>query len=485
MIQTISPQETYSLDAYDQYASLSRVLEAFRAEARQLAPKLQGRKVWMVNSTATGGGVAEMMPRMLGLMQEMSVDVEWVVMQTDQEAFFTLTKNLHNLIHGAGEPNLSAADREIYEQVNRRNADELAKRLSPEDLLVIHDPQPMAMGAMLKEELGIQTVWRCHIGLDEENANTRAAWEFLQPYMAGYDRFVFSVPDYVPPMLKGKTSIIAPAIDPLTHKNRHLSLHKLSGILIDADIIASQHPVIAPPFAHGATRVQPDGSFAPPHAQGDLGLLFRPIITQISRWDTLKGWLPLMQGFAALKLEDRFRGHSERHDRRLNNARLVLAGPDPAFIADDPEGKATLDELIGAYRSLPAEVQADVAILLLPMQSRKENALIVNALQRCSTIVVQNSLQEGFGLTVSEALWKGIPVMGSQAAGIRQQLRDGLEGRLTANAHDPEAVARTLHEMLIDPEARSAWGFNAQKRAIDHFMVFTQIRKWLQLLSEL
>ncbi len=485
MIQIVDNQESFPIEAYEQYAALSMALLRFREEVSILAPRLKGRKIWMVNSTATGGGVAEMMPRMIGLMREMDVEVEWAVMNTDREPFFALTKNLHNLIHGAGHTDLGPAEREVYEAVNREHAEDFLRYLSPEDIVVIHDPQPMAMGPILKEKLGVKTVWRCHIGLDETNEKTQAAWEFLDPYMAGYDRFIFSVPSYVPNRLTQKTVIIEPAIDPLTHKNCHLPLHKLSGILIDADILQNSHQVIAPPFEHQAKRIMPDGSFGVAHAHGDLGLLFRPVITQVSRWDKLKGWLPLLQGFVKLKKEARFRGHSERHDRRLEILRLVLAGPDPAFVADDPEGKATLEELIAAYQDLPAEVQTDVALLLLPMNSRKENALIVNALQRSSTIVAQNSLQEGFGLTVSEAMWKGIPVMGSQAAGIRQQLRDNIEGRLTPDANEPDAVAQTLHEMLIDTEARSRWGFSAQRRAIDHFLVFSQVNKYFEMLCSL
>jgi len=485
MMQIVDIQESFPIEAYEQYPALSMALLRFREEVSVLAPRLEGRKIWMVNSTATGGGVAEMMPRMIGLMREVDIEVEWAVMNTDREPFFALTKNLHNLIHGAGHTDIGQEEREMYEAVNRENAEDFLQYLSPEDMVVIHDPQPMAMGPILKEKLGLKTVWRCHIGLDETNEQTRAAWDFLDPYVAGYDRFIFSVPSYVPDRLTKKTVIIEPAIDPLTHKNRHLPLHKLSGILIDGGILENSHQAIAPPFEHQVKRVMPDGSFGTAHAQGDLGLLFRPVITQISRWDKLKGWLPLLQGFVKLKQEARFRGHSDRHDRRLEILRLVLAGPDPAFVADDPEGKATLEELIAAYQDLPAEVQTDVALLLLPMNSRKENALIVNALQRCSTVVAQNSLQEGFGLTVSEAMWKGIPVMGSQAAGIRQQLRDNIEGRLTPDAKDPDAVAQTLHEMLIDADARSRWGFSAQRRAIDHFLVFAQINKYLEMFCSL
>jgi trehalose synthase len=484
MIEHIEIKDTPTIETYDQYSSLIMALREFREESSMLAPKLKGRRIWMINSTATGGGVAEMMPRMASLMRQIGLDVRWVVMGTEETDFFHLTKNIHNLIHGAGAPVFSEADRELFEKVNRENADHFLAELQDDDIVVIHDPQPMAMAGMLKAKRDITTIWRCHIGLDESNQHTQAAWDFLRPYFKDYDHIIFSAPEYIPNFVSKNVSIIAPAIDPLSHKNRNLYLHKLSGILIDSGLTGNGHQAIAPPFEHQVRRVMPDGSYGSSRQPEDLGLLYRPIITEVSRWDRLKGWLPLMQGFAHLKQTPAYREGDERHRRRLDLCRLVLAGPDPDFIADDPEGKAMLEELIEAYKNMPAEVQDDIAILLLPMHSRKENALIVNALQRCSSIVVQNSLREGFGLTVAEAMWKSIPVMGSKACGIRQQLREGIDGHYTESAEDPVAVADALDFMLRQPKQREVWGFNAQKHAINNFLVFTQIRRYLQLLTQ-
>ncbi|RMG67503.1 MAG: glycosyltransferase [Bacteroidetes bacterium] len=485
MIEHVPIKDTPRLEAYDQYPSLIMALHQFREESAMLAPKLKGRRIWMVNSTATGGGVAEMMPRMGSLMRQIGLDLRWVVINTQENAFFDLTKNLHNLIHGAGKPQFSEADRQVFEQVNRENADSFLPEIEDGDIVVIHDPQPMAMAGMLKAKRTIKTVWRCHIGLDQSNVHTQAAWDFLSPYLADYDRVIFTAPEYIPPQVSQKVSIITPAIDPLSHKNRTLYLHKLSGILIDSGLTTNEHPPIAPPFEHQVQRVRPGGSFGPATEPEPLGLMFRPIVTEISRWDRLKGWLPLMQGFAHLKQTASYREVSERHRRRLDLCRLVLAGPDPAFIADDPEGKAMLEELIEAYKAMPADLQKDIAILMIPMESRKENALIINALQRCSSVVVQNSIQEGFGLTVTEALWKGIPVLGSKACGIRQQLREGIDGHYIEKADDPVAIADALNYVLSQAVKREVWGFNAKRHTIDNFLVFTQIRKYMQLFVKL
>jgi trehalose synthase len=165
--------------------------------------------------------------------------------------------------------------------------------------------------------------------------------------------------------------------------------------------------------------------------------------------------------------------------------RLVLAGPDPSGVTDDPEGAEVLEELSAKYAALDPSMRRDVAIIALPMESRKENSLMVNALQRCSSIVVQNSVQEGFGLTVSEALWKRTAVVGSRACGIRLQIRDGIEGRLIPDAEDPREIARVLREALADPAQRIAWSSAGARRVYDEFLVFTNLRRWLHLLGDL
>jgi trehalose synthase len=484
MIERVDIREEIGLDEYASSIHLTNAVAALRAAAEQLVPRLRGRRVWMVNTTSRGGGVAEMLPKLIALLRELGVHTEWAVMGAAQPAFFELTKRLHNLIHGHGDPRLSCEDRALYDAVSRENAELMKARMSRDDILVIHDPQPLGMGALLKRELEIPAIFRCHIGVDDDLPQTRAAWEFLRPHADAYDFAVFTAPEYVPDFLAGRAEIIHPAIDPMGFKNRELTPQKLSGILCNARLGVEHHPVVPGAFEDCAMRLAPDGSFEPADSHGGIGLRYRPVVTQISRWDRLKGFKPLLDAFVGLKERVANNGvaYSERHRRRLGLTRLVLAGPDPAAVADDPEGQDVLAELIETYRQLSPEMQRDIALLSLPMTSRRENELMVNALQRCSSIVVQNSLREGFGLTVTEAMWKRAAVVGSPACGIRQQIRNDEEGRLTEDASDPDAIAAVLDRTLDDPAGRAKLGQNAQRRVHDEFLVFTQVRRWLEVL---
>lgn len=480
-----------TLDDYEAFGSLVPAVMELKAEAAELAPHLAGRTIWMINSTPHGGGVAEMLPSMVSLLRDLCFSTEWAVIESDEEDFFVLTKRIHNLIHGEGDPNLTAEHRRLYEAVNAENAAALAPRMKPGDVLIVHDPQPMALAAEIRRQVDVRAVWRCHIGLDAENAATDAAWTFLQPYADAYDHAVFSAPEYVPPFLAHRASVIFPAIDPLTDKNRGLHVHKLVGVLANAGLARSAEPVLTAPFAHRAQRLRPDGSWSLADSLGEIGLLSRPIITQISRWDRLKGFLPLLQAFVRLKrgVADGFGADAGRegiHQRRRELVRLVLAGPDPESIQDDPEALETLEEIRSAYMALEPSIQEDVAVLSLPMHSRRENSLMVNALQRASSIVVQNSLREGFGLTITEAMWKAIPVLtNSQACGPRHQVRDHLDGCLVHDPRDSEALASLMDAMLANREGRDAWGLSAQRRVYERFLVLSQLRSWIEVLWEI
>jgi trehalose synthase len=486
MIEFPPIEEAFKLEHYSSIAHLVSAVRELEAEARALVPQLEGRTVWMVNSTAKGGGVAEMLPKMVTLLEELGVSTRWVVMGTDEPEFFSLTKQIHNLIHGEGDPTLSEDDRRLIERVCDENAVELKSHLEPQDILVIHDPQPLAMGPKLKRETGVLTVWRCHIGLDDHLPATRAAWNFLRPYAKHYDHAVFSAPEYIPDYLAGYSTVIHPALDPESHKNRVLSAHKLVGILCNAGLKLGDHPVLTPPFGKLAQRLRPDGSFSDAADWREIGLLYRPIVTQISRWDRLKGFPNVLNGFVKLKqrLENPNAIRDERQRHRVEILRLVLAGPDPASIQDDPEGQEVLQELIGLYRELAPEHQESVALLTLPMDSRKENALMVNALQRCATIIVQNSVREGFGLTATEGMWKRVPVIGTHACGLRQQIRSGIDGVLIRDPNDPDELMQVLDRLLEDPVRRDLMARNAQRRVHDDFLIFTQLRQWLRLLVE-
>jgi trehalose synthase len=485
-LRRVAVTERHTLDDFAAIAHLAAEVGELRAEAAATLPRLAGRTVWMVNSTAQGGGVAEMLPPIVTILGDLGVRCEWVVIGADEPAFFDFTKRIHNLIHGVDRPAPDAADRELYERVNRDNARQLAPLLSPGDILIVHDPQPLPIAAALRELLPLTAIWRCHIGLDAENAATRAAWAFLAPYLDAYDHAVFSAPEYIPEALAGRATVIPPGIDPLASKNRELSLHETVEILCNGGLIACPGPTVHGPYPALAQRLQPDGTFATASVSESIGLLTRPIVTQISRWDMLKGFVPLMRAFAALKRSlgegDGARAPLER--RCLDLAHLVLAGPDPLAVRDDPEALAVLAALTADYVALDPTIQDEIAVLSLPLHSVEQNALMVNALQRASTIVVQNSLREGFGLTIAEAMWKRIPVLTSaRACGPRQQVRDGLDGRLVADPEDTDELRRVMEEMLVAPERRQRWGQSAQRRVHERFLLFAQLRDWGRLLG--
>jgi trehalose synthase len=487
LAKLVEPDVHLQLEDFAAVGQLAPAVDALRAGADALVSQLDGRTVWHVNSTAQGGGVAELLPPQISLMRDLGVDTRWLVMEANRPEFFALTKRIHNMIHGAMQQELTAGDRALYEEVSRANAEALMQYVRPNDVLLVHDPQPLGAGARVKRRHpGMRAIWRCHIGLEEDLPVTRAAWEFLRPYASVYDDVVFSVQEYVPGFLADRASVIHPSLDPLSHKNRELSLHKLVGILSDAALTEPHWPLVAPPWPEGARRLQADGGWATATIPEDIGLLARPIITQVSRWDRLKGFEPLMEAFRALKLGLVSRpAHDLRHRRRLELVRLVLAGPDPSSIQDDPEGLLVLKSLCERYTSLEPDVREDVALLALPMGSRKANALMVNAVQSSSDIVAQNSLREGFGLTATEAMWKRKPVLGSaRAYGLRLQVRDGVDGVLVSNPEDPEAIAEAMHHMLADEDQLETWGRNAQRRVYDEFLIFSELRRWLEMLAD-
>ncbi len=267
MIEKISLKGGLHLEDYAGLAYLSSAVLDLRMSARLLAPTLKGRTVWMVNSTAQGGGVAEMMPRLVGMLRDVGVKTEWVVMGSKDPAFFELTKRIHNLIHDFGKPAFSARDQSIYREASREAADSLAELVDPEDILVIHDPQPLGAGAELKRRIGIRSSGAAISALTGAHRLSNAAWKFLQPHAQAYDHAVFSAAEYIPSYLVGKASVIHPAIDPLSHKNRELSAHKLVGILCNAGLMKSPHPVLTPDWDHQALRLHPDGRFLPAYEE--------------------------------------------------------------------------------------------------------------------------------------------------------------------------------------------------------------------------
>lgn len=485
VMQKIQVKPGAKIQDYKAYGSLYSSVLDFLAKSKKPVASLKGSTVWMINSTAIGGGVAEMLPSQMRILRELGVSIEWLVIEAKEEAFFNLTKRIHNAIHGSGDGIFSVSDREIYEQVNKNNLDKALELIQDGDIVVVHDPQPMPLAAMIKQVKKVSIIWRCHIGLEQDTEVTDAVWEFLSPYSDDYDHFIFSIPSYVPKALKSKTTIIPPAIDPLSHKNRALQLHKSIGILYQSGVLDEHKAILYHRYNHLVRRVMPDGSFGSPNQVGELNLIYRPYVIEISRWDRLKGFKELMQAFIKMKKDNRANGDPDSLEyKRIQMTLLVLGGPDPAYVSDDPEGNEVLQELTEEYKSLDADMQNDVALLLLPLDNPKENALIVNALQRASSIVVQNSIQEGFGLTATEGMWKRKPLLVSGAAGLKLQVEHNKTGLINEDPTDIDKLAKALEYMLNNPKERDKWGFNGQLRVIQNFTLFSQLISWLHVFEK-
>ncbi|EFC44512.1 predicted protein [Naegleria gruberi] len=267
---------------------------------RKVKP-FSNRKIWHINSTAVGGGVAEMLLRLCGTMNEVGYTASWLTINTDDEMFFSVTKKIHNFIHGSGEDrDFTSEDRIVYENVNRENANSegflTGSIISEGDIVILHDPQPLGLVKSIREVFGnrVKVIFRCHIGLDEHNFQTRCAWNFLQPYIQMVDHSIFTSPEYAPSYLKNNFSIIYPSLSPFNPKNQHLSTNEIMNILVQSGLTRCEEEFEwKSKYPHKVKRL-----FRDPYL---LGIPFNPIVTQISRWDRLKGWIPLMKGWLRMK----------------------------------------------------------------------------------------------------------------------------------------------------------------------------------------
>jgi len=423
-----------------------------------------------VNSTSTGGGVAEMLPTLLGYARGSGVDARWRVV-TGAPEFFAITKRLHNRIHGDGGDGgaLGQHERIIYENVLADNAADLLATLRPGDLAVLHDPQTLGLAPLL-HRIGVITVWRCHIGIDSSNAETDDAWTFLEPYLDDVDRFVFTRADFRPERIAmDRVRIITPSLDPLSAKNRPISGADVRSVLAYTGLVQGDPPQ-TPVF------LRRDGSPERLERRADVVQLGppvppdEPLVVQVSRWDRLKDMVGVMVGFAD-------------HVAITGRGHLMLAGPNVSGVSDDPEGAKDLETCIRTWRGLPHSARQRIHLACLPVADIEENAFIVNALQRHATVVVQKSLAEGFGLTVLEAMWKGRPVVASGVGGIRDQIVDGESGLLLADPKDLPAFGRLVRTLLEDPDLASSLGSAAAERAAQ-FLPDLHLIEWAALLSE-
>ena len=432
---------------------------------------LAGRTVWNVNSTATGGGVAEMLQVLVGYVQDLDIRVGWLVI-TGDAGFFAITKRLHNQIHGhlAGGL-LGAAEADHYAQMLAANAVELLARVRPGDVVLLHDPQTAGLAAPLAQA-GARVVWRCHIGVDWEDEVTRAGWEFLRPHLAAAQAYVFSRQQYVPSWIPaGKAWIIPPSIDPFSPKNQPLDPETVRAILVTLGVLDGTAPS-AVPLRFTRRTGEEDTVTRPATVIGEgLPGPGDPVLVQVSRWDRLKDMAGVMRGFAD-------------HVAPGGEGYLMLVGPAVTEVSDDPEGAAVYGECLLQWQGLTAAARARILLVTLPLEDIDENAAMVNALQRHATVIVQKSLAEGFGLTVAEGMWKGRPVIGSAVGGIIDQVAEGT-GILLPDPADLEAFGAAACLLLGDRDQAARMGQAAHAHVRENYLGDVHLMRYGRLLGTL
>lgn len=394
------------LKEYEKYVGVDVI-----DELELYASKLSGVVVQNINSTAVGGGVAEILTRMIPLLQELGVNAFWDVIKGG-EKFFEVTKKMHNALHGQSVT-YTKEEIDLYLQTNEMNAREMDLK---GDIMLIHDPQPCAL-IRKKSDVGQQWIWRCHIDFSRPDPFT---WNFLKEYIEQYDASIFSAPSFARE-LKIPQVLISPSIDPLSDKNKELPQETIDSVLENFNIDKK-----------------------------------RPIVTQISRFDYLKDPVGVVKVF--------------RRVRKYVDCQLVLAG---GGATDDPEGAKVLAEVQEITANDP-----DIFLLLLPPASDIE----INALQRASTVVLQKSLREGFGLTVAEALWKSKPVIAGAVGGIPLQIAHKYSGLLT---HTIEGTAFALKQLLQNPSYAKKLGENGRENIRKNFLITRHLRDYLLLFLSL
>lgn len=399
-------------------ASLNQYAEVVGVEVisqlHQLAEKIHGLKVVHINSTKEGGGVAEILARLVPLQRELGLDVSWDILEGDQD-FYACTKSFHNAIQGA-PVQIPEALLRAYEKTNRINAERLRDQLEAADMVFIHDPQPAPLLSLCPNRKG-HWIWRCHIDMSRPY---RPVWKYLRNYVSSYDASIWHMPAFAQRM-NHPMYLIPPSIDPLAMKNQEL----------DPEIISATYKEF---------DLDPD----------------RPIICQVSRFDRFKDPVGVIEAYRLVK--------------SFVPLQLVLAG---GTASDDPEGQMVLDEVQTAANGDP-----DIHILLLPPDAH----IKINALQRISDIVVQKSTKEGFGLTVTEALWKGKPVIAGDVGGIRLQVFNHHTGFLV---NTPEGAALRIRYLLKNRNKLEEMGKKAREFVLENFLLTRHLREYLTLMVSL
>ncbi len=378
---------------------------------RQLANPLKGLKVVHVNSTREGGGVAEILHKLVPLMESLGLDVHWEVI-TGESDFYQCTKGFHNGLQGQ-QVGLSDSLLKVFEDTNARNVEQLRPLLEEADIVFIHDPQPAPFLKLCPNRKG-KWIWRCHIDLSRPY---RPVWRYLKQWITPYDASIFSLPEFTQ-LLPHPQYLILPSIDPLAEKNIDLPEEEIQAV-------------------YKQFCLDPD----------------RPIILQVSRFDQFKDPLGVIEAYRLAK--------------KLTPLQLVLAG---GSATDDPEGAAVLSEVRRA-----AEGDSDIHVLELPADAHRT----INALQRAADIVLQKSIKEGFGLTVTEAMWKRKPVIGGDTGGIRLQVINHYTGFLVQT---PEGAALRIRYLLHHRDRLLEMGKRARRYAKENFLLTRHLREYLALM---
>ena len=378
----------------------------------QLAEPLRDKDVVHVNSTREGGGVAEILHRLIPLKQELGIRAGWEVVSGDAR-YYQCTKKMHNTLQGNRE-DISEALLKHYEDTNARNYKRIKDRLEAADVVFIHDPQPAPLLKLCPRRKG-KWIWRCHIDVSRPH---RPVWKYLEQFVQGYDASIYSLPAFAQPM-DHPLYIIAPSIDPLSDKNIELEAEEIQPV-------------------YGAYHIDPH----------------RPVICQVSRFDRFKDPVGVIRAYQMAKAFG-------------PPLQLILAG---GTASDDPEGEEVLAEVKNAAKGDP-----DIHILLLPPDAHRT----INALQRISDIVLQKSIREGFGLTVTEAMWKGKPVIGGNAGGIRIQILNLYTGFLI---NSPEGAALRMRYLLKHHDRRIQMGATARAFVMENYLLTRHLREYLTLM---
>ena len=445
-------------------AEYRAVLE-LRDRARR---SLAGTTVWCVNSTANGGGVAEMLRSLLAFARGAGIDSRWTVLRGDAD-FFAITKRLHNRLHGArgdGGP-LGRDERTHYEAVTRAGAQELLGRVRPGDTVILHDPQTAGMAPVLADA-GMRVVWRLHVGADDDGARMEAARAFLLPYVRRAERYVVSRARFAWPELAPARGVCHRALDRrLLTEEPAARLGRCRG-----------DPARCRPLrrsCRGATGLCARGRHTRPGAADrERG----PSRAARTGGPVRGAGVPL----GPVEGSRRRRGRLRERRRRMGRAHLLLTGPAPGAVADDPEAAAVFADVCTRRSALAPELRARIHLALLPVHDVDENAAIVNAIQRGAAVVVQKSLAEGFGLTVTEAMWKGRPLVVSRVGGIQDQVTDGEDG-LTVEPRDLDGFGAAVARLLGDPVIAARLGADARARARERFLAPRHLAQWVEVVA--